>query len=409
MTSSINSTSTAAPTSFLSAQLAGLTVNVEGDYTRGAVVNSYSDQVDNYATALSFADKSPTAPQLAALAALLTSSTSSLITLARDGITQLSDPNSPPGPNNPSTAFYLTQSMVNNLDQLFQSLQIAGATITAHSSGPPTVSISAANVRRWLDLSLVSPVVGQLVNTAQSLTDGATHSIQAFTELVYVRTANEVLESQMVGLEQALQVTQSTLKTLQDVQDLHNQVSLTSITTLDVPKGTEVNPPNNIDAWETEYLKRANEALVPIGIQIDDTKTGVTRDLPAEMQAAQNQLTSDLAVLATVAGTESAIFQRTQTVLQELEAANNPTNPSAFAAWFADGYTGGQNGGATEGSGAIQSNINAAISSTQAFNDSESQNVSNSMFVFEEYYKSASAVLDKLSQIIEKIAQNISR
>ena len=46
---------------------------------------------------------------------------------------------------------------------------------------------------------------------------------------------------------------------------------------------------------------------------------------------------------------------------------------------------------------------------TQALIDVQKEDVRNFLFVFEEFYKSASAILQRISQMIEKMAQNISR
>ncbi|MGA8164356.1 MAG: hypothetical protein WB791_04935 [Waddliaceae bacterium] len=59
--------------------------------------------------------------------------------------------------------------------------------------------------------------------------------------------------------------------------------------------------------------------------------------------------------------------------------------------------------------GLIQRNINAAITAGQSLNDSQKSEVRRYLFVFEEYYKSASAILNKLTQILERIAQGIAR
>lgn len=93
----------------------------------------------------------------------------------------------------------------------------------------------------------------------------------------------------------------------------------------------------------------------------------------------------------------------------ELESADT-AKLSGLVRWMLDNYdkslTGNQS---TALSGKIQEHIQFAIASAQTFNDSQKTKVKEFMFVFEEYYKSASAVLLKISQLIEKMAQQISR
>ena len=50
-----------------------------------------------------------------------------------------------------------------------------------------------------------------------------------------------------------------------------------------------------------------------------------------------------------------------------------------------------------------------AITAGQGLNDTQKADVQNYLFVFEEFYKSASAILQSITQMIEKMAQNISR
>jgi hypothetical protein len=59
--------------------------------------------------------------------------------------------------------------------------------------------------------------------------------------------------------------------------------------------------------------------------------------------------------------------------------------------------------------GDSQQSLTFATTAAQNLNDQQKQSVSSYMFLFEEYYKSASSILQSLTQIIQKMAQNISR
>lgn len=59
--------------------------------------------------------------------------------------------------------------------------------------------------------------------------------------------------------------------------------------------------------------------------------------------------------------------------------------------------------------GVYQQHMTFAITAGQNLNDQQKQNVQNFLFIFEEYYKSASAVLQQITQIIQRMGQNISR
>lgn len=56
-----------------------------------------------------------------------------------------------------------------------------------------------------------------------------------------------------------------------------------------------------------------------------------------------------------------------------------------------------------------QRNLSRALVAAQSLNDSEKEELRRRFYEFEEFYKSASSIMSKISQILEKIAQNISR
>lgn len=60
-------------------------------------------------------------------------------------------------------------------------------------------------------------------------------------------------------------------------------------------------------------------------------------------------------------------------------------------------------------SGKIQENLGFAITAAESLNDQQKEETRRFLFLFEEFYKSASAILTKLTQLIEKMAQNINR
>ncbi len=82
--------------------------------------------------------------------------------------------------------------------------------------------------------------------------------------------------------------------------------------------------------------------------------------------------------------------------------------------WVLDNYDSFAKDGDNENvditnAGKYQQNITSAITAGQSLNDAQKEEVRRFLFVFEEYYKSAAAMLSKITQLIEKIAQNINR
>lgn len=81
---------------------------------------------------------------------------------------------------------------------------------------------------------------------------------------------------------------------------------------------------------------------------------------------------------------------------------------SGFQRWMLDNYD--QRFKTTENkAGGLQADITFAISAGQSLNDTQKEGVRRYLFIFEEYYKSASAILQKITQIVERMAQGITR
>lgn len=79
---------------------------------------------------------------------------------------------------------------------------------------------------------------------------------------------------------------------------------------------------------------------------------------------------------------------------------------TAFAnKWIIDGL-GDKN---SSFSGKIQENLDTAIAAGESLNDQQKEETRRFLFLFEEFYKSASAILTKITELIQKMAQNINK
>lgn len=86
-----------------------------------------------------------------------------------------------------------------------------------------------------------------------------------------------------------------------------------------------------------------------------------------------------------------------------LSTPNNVTN------WILDNQDKKLGTPGAENVGNIASNITLAVQKAESTNDVQKEKVRQFMFMFEQFYKSASAVLQKVSQMIESMAQGIGR
>jgi hypothetical protein len=147
-------------------------------------------------------------------------------------------------------------------------------------------------------------------------------------------------------------------------------------------------------------------------------------------------LRQKMAVQITALSSITSDLKDTQTLYARLKvvysgmnkaiAINNGYMPSALKMWILDNQSAGvmvsagsPNAAAINAlitaknnlgaSGDLQTGINNAITAGQNLNDTQKETTRRYLFVFEEYYKSASAILTKLSDIITKMAQGIAR
>lgn len=108
-------------------------------------------------------------------------------------------------------------------------------------------------------------------------------------------------------------------------------------------------------------------------------------------------LNSALIGYSDASGTAGNNFGKSVLVLMQLHFQN----------WVLDGYSTMSDANGTT-AGAIQTNITSAITASENLNDTQKEDVNNYLFIFQEYYKSASDILTAITQIIEQMAKNMT-
>lgn len=342
-----------------------------------------------------------------------------LINLAKNGYTVPGpDPNDP---QNGAQTYYLTIDMVNSLNTLITSFQNMGANISVNPIGQaPVVNISADQLQAWFTYAIAYPTVLTAVQQGIEAAGFSAHTIQAMVELDYVQTANNILSSQLSDLQQALQVTQDALTTLQSVNDLHNSLNVATFNSFNSQFNFNQNTGASsfIAAYRTAASAFFNQ---PIGlIVISTSRFGNLKgtNLANVLSNLRISLNREMSVLQSASGSSAGAYS----LLSELKVVT--ANISTYLdsgnsyQWMADGntLTFNQNGIATINSnpdltqvGQIQQNITAAITSGESFNDTQKNNVQNFLYVFQEFYQSASSILQNLTQVIQDIARKVAQ
>ena len=148
----------------------------------------------------------------------------------------------------------------------------------------------------------------------------------------------------------------------------------------------------------TEYgvtTKPTTGAVTSTGTAADAFINSASNSFSASLETIRNNLQSLINKATTIPGGDaSPLVTQLNVILSDFKKV------TTVSAWVKDYDTIGNEGN-------YQRHMNDAITASQAFNDTERENLRRVMFVYEEFYKSATAMLDKLNTIIEKMGSAI--
>lgn len=135
-----------------------------------------------------------------------------------------------------------------------------------------------------------------------------------------------------------------------------------------------------------------------------------------DLQQAKTYLQNDINRLGVINPQQSASIVNSlaylcQQVVNGITKAytNGVSVGSGLTNWILDNYNQRTGSAASNTAGQNQGTIRLAVQSAQSLNSTQQQKVQDYMFLFQQFYQSASTVLQKVSQMIESQAQNISR
>ena len=238
------------------------------------------------------------------------------------------------------------------------------------------------------------------------------HNIQGLVELSYVKTANDVLADSLTSLQSALNITNNVLTTLTGLQNLHNQVIVSGRGTINFDYAA-----GGGDSYLDNYT---NAASAFFGRPIDprfafsnEAASGYPQ-FQTDIQNFRDQLIVQAGQLSGItpilSGTgqidPNSLLARIRTVLTDLNRFDLGSF-SGVSDWVLDGYD-VHGEGAVAAAGLIQQNLTFAITAGQSLNNTQTETVRRYLFLFEEYYKSASSILQAITQIIQKMADGIT-
>lgn len=401
----------------------GVSTLAQYEYTSGQVKQQYYDHLLPFIKLLNLQQQGSTP-----VAEQVTQQNLADVQAAIAGFQQLAQNGlSIPDPSDPTKQIksYMTVSQAHDLDLLLRSIRATGVS-------PDFSNLDLSHLQLWRDIAVQSPNILNTVQSAQADTLTATRTLQSLVELEYVATGNEIISNSMKSLDAALNLTQGVLNTLADLQNLHNEIQVTG----KVPFSSVFNFGQALGptAYQTAYNSAASAYFgKPITPQLlsglgDSQIPGPHfRSAMNELIRIRDAIRQELVSLSAQGPAASitspdSLFGKLKAVYNDINtkftvsgtqipvSANTPLTQafSGFSAWLIDNYSSFSSPNATL-SGQIQQNITFAISAGESLNDSQKQSVRRYLFVFQEYYQSASQVLTQINQLLTQMAQNIAR
>jgi len=351
----------------------------------------------------------------------------------------------------------MNRYMGETLDELIRTFRAAGWDPTDINE-PGTVPASTVyQIYVAYDAGLNTYPILDIMDKAIVTANDATISEDVYTQseslqqllmVDYIARGNELLFTEMTKLKEAININQDILSYLNSLQDLMNQKDpqhfimqlqyLAGATeedenmwqtfedeTFNQELGTtcRISDTSAIDLYVSILQGYDPNDLLAIQPYVDGSQLTGTALSHAVGTAAGafvdrgndyfngtiQQIIDNLddlkAKLDEAAGTVgSALSNQITTIRQDFytlqqDAIDNGTNPIQL--WIRD-YEAGREG-------EFQSHLNDAVVSSQALNDTEREELRRVMFVYEEFYKSATAMLSRMTQLLERIAAAISR
>lgn len=331
----------------------------------------------------------------------------------------------------------MDQYMAQGLDKLVRTLRSAGwdplvggdatGALTAVTGTDSTIY----NVNGILGQSVSAAAQAHIIGNAMG-TDS--RSLQQVLMVDYVSRGNEILFNEMTLLKEAIDINQQSLSYLNALQDLMNQKDPQKfILQLQDLNGVQIanNPQSQYDNFEKDTYNQALGTIAKFqgdgnlvtylnGLSATDpTIPGGTPNGSTPLSAqAFVEINNAVATFGTISA--ATIIRNLEYLRDEITSKGGSSGsglvgsinkiisdfqslppPNPVQTWIQDVQEGKE--------GQFQRDLGNAIVSSQSFNDTQRENLREVMFVFEEFYKSATGLLSRLTQLIEKMADGIAR
>lgn len=179
---------------------------------------------------------------------------------------------------------------------------------------------------------------------------------------------------------------------------------------------------SSVGAFLNEFFPQISAYFSqPLKIIYDDS-SNTTNPLAPSVQTVtnfvqiKNQLTQEIAQLDQInhitdpsQRPSGSLQTQLQQVLDDMNNATGSSIQDQIVNWTLDGYNNValKNPNSSINAGNIQLNITAAITGSQSLNSSQSEQLQQAMFVYQQYLESASSVISQLQTLMDKFTQGM--
>ncbi len=344
----------------------------------------------------------------------------------------------------------MNRYMAEYVDRIIRSIRSAGwdpiVDSVAQAAGP--IQKILDNPKIYLVLDYIR--LGKLAADQAIIIKNATTQSKSLQQLLmvdYIDRGNELLYGQMKDLQTAIDLNQNSLSYLNSLQDLMNQKDPQQFI-MQLQQLSTVNPSNlsldtyskfenetfnqqlgNIAKFSAGQIRQYINTVQSLNLSSDTIQTLTEEQYSklqgtiggsflnlATLQATDKSFNSQNNGINTIisnldflvnqltnvsGGSANSIVQALQTIRSDFKTLSDQGVATAVISWVQD------IGSNREGD--YQRHLNDAIVASQSLNDSKREELRRVMFVFEEFYKSATNMLSRITQLIERMASSINK
>lgn len=232
------------------------------------------------------------------------------------------------------------------------------------------------------------------------------YGIQSLIEVIYMQQANKTLDDSMSNLNAALSTITDALNLLNTIQSLHNQIMVSSKGKFSDEDGDEFDVFD--DNHDEEDYQEAASFFFGGGINpevasfLEDNFPNISQTLN-QLENKLDDIIDRLEDITPDKDDPTTLYAKLKVLQDDL-----PTNNNKLEKWILDNYDKATDSDSSK-AGLYQQHIQDAITAAQSLNNTQTEAVRRTLFIVEEYYKSAGNIMNAINTLLLDVARNINK